>query len=352
MSRNLLRCLLPLLLVALPITASASSKMFEGVLVEVGKTDAKTGRTMITIRGVDHYHSEYECIDRPFHISPHAQYVLDGRIVPRDIALQPGRRCFAYGSNGGLKYVVVLSAEVFSPAGTLTARDGRRLDLALPLATTVLPWPVELAEDAELPAQDAEAALTPGAWIRVSPGRPQILALLSPEAQKRRIHGLGRACEAVFLPPAPEARWTLRLHKDGGDETLSFGKGGKPPQTVVDALFWKGTPVPDTAGRPAVLVEMVHGDGRPDGQALVLVSDLTGRTQGRITAIQGQTLTVAVWNGEQEVITTLDLAPAARISPGWESRPTVRPDGGPDGAGPGGASATPGTHRTLQAADE
>jgi len=295
------------LVVATGSGAWASSKKFEGVLVAVGATDAKSGRTMITVRGVDHYGQDYEVKDRPFHIGPNAQYVLDGQLVPRAVALQPGRRIYTYGSNGGLKYVAVLSAAAFAPAGRVAKVEGGVCTLELPLGPSFLPWAVQLTG---APAD----SLKPGNWARITPARPQTVALLSPAAQRQRIHGLGKAYDAVFLAPAEGAAWRLAVRKEAGAETVSFSGKGKSPQSILDAHVSTGSEMPATPGRPAVVVYMVHEDGRPDGEALLAFSDVAGRVYGQVKAVAAGQATVAVWDGAKDNEVVVPIAADAAVS--------------------------------------
>jgi hypothetical protein len=306
-NRRGLACLYAALLVATGADAWASSKKFEGILVAVGATDAKSGRTMITIRGVEHYGQDYEIKDRSFHISPNAQYVLDGQLVPRAVGLQPGRRIYTYGSNGGLKYVVVLSAATFAPAGRVAKVEGGVCTLELPLGPSFLPWPVQLTGT---PADN----LKPGHWARITPARPQTIALLSPAAQRQRIHGLGKAYDAVFLPPAAGAAWTLAVRKEAGVETVAFTGKGNSPQPIVDAHVSAGSEMLATPGRPAVVVYMVHGDGKPDGEALVVVRDVAGRVYGQVKAVAADQATISVWDGAKDNEVIVPIAADAVVN--------------------------------------
>jgi len=115
MPRRATCTILAVLVFLAPLHASAQQQ--EGVIVEIGDDG-------VIVIAIDHYGAgkKGHTFERKrLKIVDNAVFVLDGRIVPRDIALRAGRRFYAQGSSKGCSVVAALSERATDVVGTIAA---------------------------------------------------------------------------------------------------------------------------------------------------------------------------------------------------------------------------------------
>jgi hypothetical protein len=271
-------CLLAVTLAPL----SATSIFVEGVLVEI-KPDGT-----VTVHGFDHYNSkkyEDKIAQIPVKFAKNCVFLLDGRILDRELVLATGRHVYAIGSSAGAMIFAALSEPADRLIGEVVKAEGGALTLKVVIGADSFEAPVTLAADA---VGVAEAAV--GKRICVLPARPLTVLAFTPAK--------------VGVAPAgtPEAVGGV-LAQAGADPTVTAIKAGAVEQVVspgkrsvlFDVSGFPGHgPSPElTAGMPAALIAFEKRPGKVDRYLVAQAVD-AGRCDGVVTAAEAGAVTVAV----------------------------------------------------------
>jgi hypothetical protein len=215
--------------------AWATSIFVEGVIVSVNE---KGGG--YTLKGYDHYnHKKYgdKIGEIPVRIAAGGIFVLDNRIVTRQIALVPGRWAYAIGSSAGAGMTIVLSEPASRVHGQIVSADGSRLKLKIPQGLDSYEQEIELAGSALFRNGGKEAqrgeVLVAGKAVRVAPARPQTVLAFTP------------ACVVTEIPKGFScAAWGIL--KDPAGAKLAVFKGATAEEYVPEVKSLR--PVHDIAG--------------------------------------------------------------------------------------------------------
>lgn len=301
--------------------ASASSIFVEGVVTEVWP-DGKG----YTVRGYDHYnHKRYEdkIADIRVKIAANGVFVLDNRLVRREIALAAGRWAYAIGSSAGASLSVVLSEPAGRIVGQVVGVEAAVLTLKVVQGLDSYDRRIPLAEDAACRAGGKAAArdavLKPGGSVRVAPARPQTVLAFSAKAFEGMIpKGVPTAVAGVVKDAPAGANPTLCIAR--GVVVEDFTPQVRKLPIVYDVcgdVAHGPAPKPDLApGSPVVFVAYEKRPGKVDSYLVVQAPD-DGRIEGAVKSFDAATgrLVVAALGpaGLRDATVTLGAAATIRL---------------------------------------
>jgi len=300
----------------------ATSIFVEGVITQV-PADLKG----YTVKGYDHYnHKRYEdkITDIPVKIAANGTFVLDDRLVRREMALAVGRSAYSIGSSAGGSINVVLSAPAGRTVGQVAGVEGGKLKLKVvqgmdsyekdvPLDAAAV-----LLDEAGKPAA-RDAVLAPGKLVRAAPARGQTAMAFSQKAFADMIpKGVPTAVCGV-LKKAPGANGIPTLAVARGDAIEEFTPEAKKALIVYDV--WGDTchgailKPQLSVGQPAVFIAYEKRPGKVDSYLIVQAPD-AGRVEGTVKgydpAKRELTVRTLLPDGFKDV--TAALAPDAAVT--------------------------------------
>jgi len=302
--------------------AAASTFTWEGIITSVAADGSS-----IVVMALNHYGMGMDKLaERTIKFSPETIFILDNQVVPREVALAPGRKFCAFGpcwiatlSEAG----TVLSGKVKS-----VSADGKSAVLALPIKNDeLLDKPVSWDENAVWMADGKAVAkenvLKVGQAVRFLAGRRQTLEVLSEQALAKRFPEKGHtASVGVVKVMDPQGGAVLLVSKGGKDSELAVARKG---MLVVDACYRNSGHASKEAvdaawaemaavGRGIIQVRAQKRPGKFD-DFVIGVSDDPGRTVATVKNFDADkgTLVVSARGADGPKDVTVDLAKDAVV---------------------------------------
>lgn len=301
--------------------ARASSIFVEGVITEVWP-DGKG----YTVKGYDHYnHKRYDdkITSIRVKIAANGVFVLDNRLVRRDMALAVGRWAYAIGSSAGAAVNVALS----EPAGRVVGQvaDVAAAALALKVVHGLDSYDRQIALAGDVAFRDGgkpagrDVVLKPGGSVRVAPARRQTVLAFSAKAFEGMIPaGVPMAVAGVVKHAPADGRPTLCVAKGGAVEEFTPDARKLPIVYDVCGDVAHGlAPKPNLApGCPAVFIAYEKRPGKVDSYLVVQAPD-DGRVEGAVKSFDAATgrLVVAAPgpDGPRDVAVTIGADAAIKL---------------------------------------
>ena len=297
--------------------ARATSIFVEGIILEVS-ADGKTYK----VKGYDHYnHTRYndKIAEISVKIAADPVFVLDNRIVKREIALVPGRWAYAIGSSAGAGMTIVLSEPASRIYGRVLSVEGNKLKVKIVQGADA--YEQEIALDAKPlfrgDGKEAarEAVLAEGKTVRVAPARKQTVLAFTPQAVVTELpKGFSGASWGVLKDPAG-----AKLAVFKGAEVAEYSPEGKKLTPVHDILgdvcHGGGLKANAAAGWPAVALGwQKRGPGKVDWYLVTQWPD-ERRVEGVVKSFAGGKLVLNVLSpdGAKETTATLDAGAAVKL---------------------------------------
>lgn len=310
------------LAVALVLSASpvwATSIFVEGLILTV-----KPDGSGYTVKGYDHYnHKSYQdkICEIPVKIASHCVFVLDNRILKRELVLAPGRHAYAIGSSAGAMLVVALSEPAERLAGQVAGADGGKLQLKVIIGADsyVTDVPLDLAVVCREGGKDAakDAVLAAGKAVRVLPARKQTVLAYSEKAFQNAVPASTPLAVSAVIKQLGEPPTMVVAKGDAAEEL-------KPPARKLPVVFdVSGDAAHATAatpgigpGSPAVVVAYEKRPGVLNSWLVLQLPD-EGRTEGLVKSYddgkRALTLKVLQPDGFKDVTVTLDADAAVKL---------------------------------------
>jgi len=291
MPRRATCTILAVLVFLAPLHASAQQQ--EGVIVEIGDDG-------VIVIAIDHYGAgkKGHTFERKrLKIVDNAVFVLDGRIVPRDIALRAGRRFYAQGSSKGCSVVAALSERATDVVGTIAAIDGATLILTIPHGPDAEELAIEVADDARVDGADGDLAV--GMRVTVAPARDATVDVLSPATRDGAVAGSVPVAVDGLLTAKGDRPGTFTMTTVADGAWVTFAEERKrPPQTTVQCRFQGRSAAGLDVGARLAYVGYWKRKNKMDRFALVLGAD-PGRREGVVRKPGGSSLVLTGPDGEE-----------------------------------------------------
>jgi hypothetical protein len=312
--------------------ASATSIFVEGTI-----TDVKPDRSGYTVIGYDHYnHARYmdKITNIQVKIAGNCVFVLDNRILKRDLVLARDRHAYAIGSSAGAMLVVTLSEPADRVIGEVLGSEAGQLKLGIGIGADS--YETAVPADAQAAYRDGgkdasrNAVAAAGKSVRILPARKQTVLAYSPAAFADAVPPKTPLAICGVIKSMEGGNWALTAPKEEGVEEIK--PQAKKVPVVFDVRGFVGhgdTPLAGIGpGAPAVFIGFEKRPGKID-YYLVLQAPDEGRTEGVVKALSGGTLTLSVlapggWKEatvklESDAVCTLDgkaASPAEALKAG------------------------------------
>jgi len=280
-----LRVVLALALAAQP--AWASSLFRQRIITKVGKDT-------VFIRGNDHYNKGREG-EAETRTAKECVFVLDNRVMARELVLVPGRHCFAIGDSGGAVMIAAVSEPADLTIGEVVCMTGNKLALKVSIGSFSEPLEVLIHADAQFSEGGRDAVLATGKTVRIAAARKQTILAYSDKAFDGAL--TPKTCQASSGVLKTLAASTVLMVAEG-DKAVGWqtavrkffvvrdGRAGKDPLPLDPKIVPHGTEV-------AAVLWAKRG-GTPN-LILAFVSPHQGRVCGTVRSFDGKgTLTLGV----------------------------------------------------------